>query len=115
MEFLIKSGLDAKEIDPKKRDWPEHSVVIFAKDGDEIAGQIMVVVQPHIEGLEIEPKFRNKMLLKQLIERAEQVIIDLKRDYAISFISDANSMEYALRLGYKPLTEFYVFTKKIEG
>lgn len=113
MEFFIKAGLNAKETDPKNRDWPETSVVIFAKNNDKIIGQVMVVVQPHIECLEIDKEFRNGLVLLQLIKLAEKVVKDLGKETALSFISDENTINYAKRLGYEEVN-VRTFIKKVE-
>lgn len=113
MQFLKVHAKEAKEIDPQHRDWPENSIILFAKNGsEEIVGQIAVIAMPHIEGLEIKEGYG--FLLPKLLEEAEEVLRSLGRNCAISYINsiDIKTISQAIRLGYQ-WHPFGVFIKDL--
>jgi len=50
---------------------PRKSVVVVAKEGSRCIGRIMLVAPVHVEGVFIEPEFRNGTLMKQLVDAVE--------------------------------------------
>lgn len=105
MEFISVTGSQAKDIDPKHKDWPESSVTIFLKDENKIIGQIAVIGVFHIEGLELDEEFRNGIWFSKLVTKAEELIKELNKSCAFAFIKDATPEMYSYmdRLNYKVL------------
>jgi hypothetical protein len=100
------NGRKANIVEPDKN-WPNDSLIIFAIDEetDRIMGRVAIISTPHIENLEIEKDNNNGLLMKQLLEQAENVLKELNRTCALSFIEASNekAIDYAKRYGYKQL------------
>lgn len=105
LQFLKVNGTKANLIEPNKS-YPIDSIVIFAiNEENKILGRVAIISLPHIENLEIEEGNNNGLLMKQLLTQAENVLKELNRTCAVSFIADENekAIDYAERYGYSRL------------
>lgn len=105
MQFLKLNSVQANLVESDKN-YPSDSIVILAIDDEnKILGRIVIISLPHIENLEIEDNNSNGFLMRQLLTQAEDVLRELNRTCAVSFISNNNekALDYAQRYGYEKL------------
>lgn len=89
---------------------PARSVAIVAVgDSGDIIGRIFLVAPVHLEGLFIDQTFRNKTLLYQLVNRAEEEAKELGLKRLLAFGATPEMSDYIERLGYTytPMTVWF--------
>jgi hypothetical protein len=123
IEFKTVSGLEAREIDPARLDWPADSKVIFAMRGGKVIGRTAKIVLPAmvipfdmIEGTWIDEAERGSTLAVRLIKQIEQLFRDDGKTHAFAFSYDDHPEvgEYLFRFGYKHVP-FTVWQKQLVG
>src|SRR5690348_9316554 len=111
MKLITLNGQDARKVDPDGIEWPDDSLVVVAKNGDDkIRGRSAIIQLPHIEGTWVEDSMRGSTLAFRLVSQVEKILKDAGKKYAWAFIQEnqPDVMQYMIRIGYKenPLALF---------
>jgi|ERR1700684_324769 len=82
---------------------PNHSVAIVAENGHHIIGRIFLVAPAHVEGLFVEPTWRNGLVMKQLVDAVEIEARAEGISRVLVYAKDSEMADYIERLGYTKL------------
>jgi N-acetylglutamate synthase-like GNAT family acetyltransferase len=94
---------------------PENSIAIvaFNEHGD-IIGRIFLVAPAHLEGIFVDHPWRNRMVMGQLVERAEKEAMDAGITKVFAYAVNEQMEDYITRLGYKK-SDLVVYFKDLGG
>lgn len=81
---------------------PQHSIALVADNEHHIIGRIFLVAPIHIEGIHIDPPWRNGIVMKQLVDAVEIEARAEGVSKLFCFAKDDQMANYIERLGYKP-------------
>lgn len=106
MKFERLNGAEASKIDPDGVQWPNDSIVVVAKNGDEkIKGRSAIIQLPHIEGTWVDESLRGTTLAFRLVAEVEKILKENSRTHAWAFIEESRPevISYMERIGYKKM------------
>lgn len=88
------------------------SIVIVAKDGNEIVGRIMLLNLAHIEGTWVAPQHRGGTIGWRMIRMIEKAAQRIGITKLFAYTDTDQNGEYVERLGYRK-TNFVVWVKEL--
>ena len=81
----------------------ESCVTVIAVDQDQTVGRVFMVAPTHVEGIWIDPNYRNAHVMKRLVDRVEDEARLLKISRVFAYATDETMESYIERLGYTKL------------
>ncbi len=101
--FTPVAGENARQFDPFGVEWPAHSIVVFAHEGDKVVARSAIVPVPHIEGTWVDESKRGSTVAPRLIKVVEEALRSQGATCAFAFTPDDQPEigDYMERFGYK--------------
>jgi hypothetical protein len=88
------------------------SIAIVAEDSSELVGRIFLMSPAHLEGPWVREDLRGSMLLKRLVDRAEEEALEAGVTNLFAYSNSEQLADYLKRLGYED-TGMTVWSKNL--
>jgi|SRR5688572_9316479 len=103
VEFKLLTGPELNLIDPQGVTWPFDTMGIVAFEDGKLVARTAIMNLPVIEGTWVDPEKRNTFLAARLIQKIEQLYVELGKTHAMALVYDEQpEIEgYLKRFGYE--------------
>lgn len=114
IQFQILMGKEARAIDPDKIEWPDDTIVVYAREGEKIVGRSTIMQIPHIEGTWVDEQHRRSTLAPRLVAKVESIMKQANKKASFAFIQNSQPevAGYMERIGYARMP-LEVFSKEL--
>jgi N-acetylglutamate synthase-like GNAT family acetyltransferase len=82
----------------------DRQIEFILKSGDDFVGRIYLMAPLHLEGVELDQKWRSSIAFKKLVDAAETEAKGMGLTHVLAFGKDSTMEDYIQRLGYERLS-----------